>query len=270
MSDRKIAIVTGASRGIGACAALELAARGYDLALTSIEEQPLQAVAGQVRDRGAAAFAATGDLADLGFAESFVKNAAGSLGSPHVLVNNAAWREQFTMREITVESWEKTVRISLTAPAFLARWCAELMEPLKCGVIINISSMMSGHAAGTSPAYIAAKGGLDALTYELAALYGPSGIRVVALNPGAVDTPMSHDLHDPAAAKLAADIQAWSHGMIPLGRWAAGEEIARTIAWLASDDASYITGTTIVADGGWSRQLYPYHLKHALKPDQFP
>ena len=174
------------------------------------------------------------------------------------------------MREITLESWERTLRVSLDGAGVSVRWAAEIMEPLKRGVIVNMSSMMSGHAAGMSPAYMAAKGGMDALTYELSALYGPSGIRVVAINPGAVDTPMSWDLAKPEERRTAQEVREWSEEMISLRRWAASEEIARTIAWLAGDDASYITGTTIVVDGGWSRQLYPYSLKHTLRPGQFP
>ena len=101
------------------------------------------------------------------------------------------------MREITLESWEKkTLRVCLTAPAFMARWAAEHMEPRRSGVIINISSIMSWQAAGIAPAYIACKGAIDSLTYELASLYGPSGIRVVAINPGAIDTEMSRDYRD--------------------------------------------------------------------------
>jgi 3-oxoacyl-[acyl-carrier protein] reductase len=269
MPNNRIALVTGASRGIGEATALEFAANGYDLAITSIDADDLKRVAERMRCGGVKIFALAGDLADLAFAQSFVQRAADELGEPHVLVNNAAWREMVTMREISVESWDKTLRVCLTAPAFLARWAAQRMEPLKRGVIINISSIMSGHASGLAPAYVAAKGAIDSLTYDLAALYGPSGIRVLSVQPGAVDTAMSADIA-PKESKASTDVRQWSEQMISLGRWATVVEIARVIVWLAGDGASYLTGTTIAVDGGWSRQFYPYGLKHALKPDQFP
>jgi NAD(P)-dependent dehydrogenase (short-subunit alcohol dehydrogenase family) len=258
MSENRVAWITGAAGGIGKAIALELAGQGHDLCLTDLDPAALAAVAQQAERLGVKAWSAAGDLGDLGFVQRFVDQA---VGVPNVLVNNAAWRELVTMREISVDSWERTLRVCLTAPAFLARSAAARMEPLRRGVIINVSSMMSGRASGIAPAYVAAKGALDALTYDLAALYGPSGIRVVAVNPGAVDTALSPD---------DDKLRDFTNEMISLRRWAKPEEIARAVAWLASDAASYLTGTTIVIDGGWSRQLYPYGLKQAMKPDQFP
>jgi 3-oxoacyl-[acyl-carrier protein] reductase len=253
--------VTGAARGIGAATALEFARRGYDLAVTDILSKELADVAKEINDCGARTVVRNGDLADLRFAEQFIADAAQELGRIDVLVNNASWRELLTMREITVDSWDRTMRICLTAPAFLSRWAAAVMERQRAGVIINVSSIMSRQSWGMAPAYVAAKGGLDALTHDLAALYGPAGVRVVTVSPGAVDTEMGPS---------SSDVREWSEQMISLGRWAAPAEIARTIAFLASDDASYITATTLVIDGGWSRQFYPYGLKRKLRPEQFP
>ena len=258
---RAVAIVTGAARGIGAATALEFARRGYDLAVTDILSKELADVAKEINDCGARTVVRNGDLADLRFAEQFIADAAQELGRIDVLVNNAGWRELLTMREITVDSWDRTMRICLTAPAFLSRWAAAVMERQRAGVIINVSSIMSRQSWGMAPAYVAAKGGLDALTHDLAALYGPAGVRVVTVSPGAVDTEMGTS---------SSDVREWSEQMISLGRWAAPAEIARAIAFLASDDASYITATTLVIDGGWSRQFYPYGLKRKLRPEQFP
>jgi 3-oxoacyl-[acyl-carrier protein] reductase len=183
------------------------------------------------------------------------------------LVNNAAWREIVSMRSISVESWERTVRVSLTAPAFMSRWAAETMQSQGGGVIINISSMMSSQAAGFSPAYIACKGGLDSLTYELATLYGPAGIRVVAVNPGAIDTDMSRDIGG-ENTDANDEMRRFSEDMIMLGRWGTPAEIARLIATLASDDCAYVTGTTITADGGWSRQHLPASLRQQMAADE--
>ena len=269
MTERPVALVTGASRGIGAATALELARRGYDVALLARTNSDLQNVAAGVREVGGTALVHCGDLADLSFAETAIHATADQFGRFDVLVNNAAWRELVTMRKISVESWEKTVRICLTAPAFMARWAAVHMEPQGRGVIINVSSVQSQRVSGFGPAYIACKGALDSLTYDLAVLYGPKGIRVVAINPGAIDTEMSGDYEADDGQNLTKEIRSWSEDLIPLRRWGLAEEIARTIAHLASDDASYITGTTIFADGGVKSQFSPYHLKQMMFPDEF-
>jgi 3-oxoacyl-[acyl-carrier protein] reductase len=268
MPDRRIAFVTGASRGIGEATALAFAEAGYDVAITAMNSAALQTVAGKMRGLGAKVAPLAGDLADLKFAETFISESAENLGEPHVLVNNAAWRELVSMREISVESWEKTLRICLTTPAFMSRWAAERMEPLRRGVIINVSSVMSGHPFGLAPAYVASKGAMDSLTYDLAALYGSSGIRVVAINPGAIDTALSSELsHD---GDETDSVRKFSEEMISLGRWGTPQEIARAIVWLGSDNASYISGTTIIVDGGWSHQLYPLGIKRGMRHGQFP
>jgi 3-oxoacyl-[acyl-carrier protein] reductase len=265
MADRPVVLVTGAAGGIGSATALEFARRGYDLAITDL--QPLDSVKAEAEKLGARAFAISGDLSDLGFVERFVNDAAREMGKLDVVVNNAAWRDLATMREITPESWDKTIRVCLTAPAFLARFAAKHMEPRKRGVIINVSSIMANVAWGLGPAYVAAKGGIDALTRDLAALYGPFGIRVLSINPGAIDTTLTVTKADDP---ITGRVRNWSHQMIPLARWGQPEEIARMIAVLASDDASYLTGASVVVDGGWSNQMYLYEIKHLIRPDQFP
>ncbi|HVU90570.1 MAG TPA: SDR family oxidoreductase [Pirellulales bacterium] len=266
----RVAIVTGASRGIGEATALELAARGYDLTITARDRAALDRVRDSIEKSGRRARVVAGDLADLDFARQIVEQSIAEFGRIDVLVNNAAWRELISMRHITLESWERTLRICLTTPAFLARWAAASMEQRRSGVIINVSSMMSRQVAGISPAYIAAKGALESLTYELAALYGPRGIRVLTVSPGAIDTEMSNDYPEGEGEDASRLTRQYSEDMIMLGRWGTAVEIARLIAFAASEDASYLTATTLTADGGWQRQHMPKSLCAKQLPGDFP
>ena len=267
MADRPVALVTGAARGIGAATAIELARRGYRLALLDINRDQLQQTAAPLAGAGQQPLLLVGDLADLDFAHAAVEQVAQTFGRLDLLVNNAAWREVQTMRETDVPTWDRTLRICLTAPAFLAKWATEIMERQSAGVIVNVSSIRSSFNDGTAAAYVAAKGGLEALTYELAALYGPQGIRVVAVNPGAIDTQLSGDL---AEAGVMKSVVADCVDHTPLCRMGRPEEIARLIAWLADDEASFVSGTSITADGGLSHNHYGLALKRLMKPGQFP
>jgi 3-oxoacyl-[acyl-carrier protein] reductase len=269
MNHKPVALITGSARGIGRETAFEFARRGYDLGLLDVLQGELQATSREATDLGAECVAETCDLSSLEAAQASLHRVARHFGRLDVLVNNAAWREIKTMREISVESWERTIRICLTAPAFLARWSAEIMEPQGSGVIINVCSIMSRRGGGVAAAYPAVKGGLDSLTYELASLYGRSGIRVLAVSPGAIDTDLSADYPGGNGQSLEPQLRQWSTGEIPLGRWGQPAEIARVIAMLSSDDASYMTGTNVTVDGGWSRAHFPRELLKQMKPDQF-
>jgi NAD(P)-dependent dehydrogenase (short-subunit alcohol dehydrogenase family) len=259
MTSQPVALITGAARGIGQATAMELASRGYKLAL-------VDQLADELATVHAEALTFVGDLADLEFCRRVVADTEDKLGRLDVLVNNAAWRRVETLRETDVATWDRTLRVCLTAPAFLAKWAAEVMQRRGRGVIVNVSSIRAQFCDGTAAAYVAAKGGIEALTYELAALYGSRGIRVVAVAPGAIDTQLSGDL---AASDVLRDVAADCIDHTPLLRFGQPEEIARTIAWLASDDASFITGTTIVADGGLSHHHYGLNLKRRMKPGEF-
>lgn len=266
----RVALLTGAAGGIGRATALELGRRGYALALVDCHAEKLDALTGELHELGIAALPLAGDLAELDFAEQAVRDTDSQLGRLDLLINNAAWRELASMRKISVESWERTLRVCLTVPAFMSRWAAEVMERSGRGVIINISSIRSFQPDGIAAAYVAAKGGLDALTYDLAALYGRMGIRVVAINPGAIDTELSRDYSDDSGESLTDDLRRSSEDMIPMGRWGRPEDIARMIALVASDEAAYLTGTTVVVDGGWTRNGTPHSLKRRMAPDDFP
>jgi 3-oxoacyl-[acyl-carrier protein] reductase len=269
MADRRVAFITGGAAGIGREIGCELARRGYSVALLDSNAAGLTDLARELSAGGTVVETFCGDVGDLEFSTAALRSTAEKLGGLDLLVNNAAWRELASMRRISLESWERTLRVCLTAPAFLGRTAAELMEPRGGGVIINISSIRAFQPDGLAAAYSAAKGGLDAVTYDLASLYGRSGIRVLSINPGAIDTALSHDYSDPKGESLTTDLRRASEDDIPLGRWGRAEEIARLVALMASDEASYVTGTTIVADGGWTRNGTPHSLKRRMAPEDF-
>ena len=268
MSEQRVAIITGASRGIGAATARLFSKKEYAVVLVARSQEPLAELAAEIASQGGEAFVLAGDIADLSFCEDIVAKTVERFGRVDALVNNAAWREVISMRHITPESWDRTLRICLTAPAFLARWAAVDMELRKKGVIINVSSVVSQQAGGICSAYVAAKGALDSLTYELASLYGPSGVRVVGIRPGAVDTEISGDLTEDSSVAEAQ--KKFTHDMIAVQRWAQPEEIAKVITFLASDDASYINGTNVLVDGGWQHQQMPMSLRKAMSPKDYP
>jgi len=257
-SNQPVAIVTGAGGGIGSATVAELQQRGYLVDAWDIDEHALSRLGDDTIRRVL-------DLGDLAKAQEAVDAVVAEHGRIDLLVNNAAWRELVPITEIGIESWEKTIRVCLTTPAFLAQRVAVAMRT-SGGVIVNISSIMSSRGGGNCPAYVAAKGGLDALTFELAVSFARWNIRVVGIRPGAVDTPLGRELTEPpddgeGSRQIGNEVKAWSEDHIPIQRWAQPAEIAKMIALVASEDASYVTGTLIDVDGGWQHAHFPKSLR---------
>lgn len=294
MKDSKTVIITGAAKGIGRATALRFAKDGYRVALVDKDENALQELHVLIeqqygddtaRDRGrgtrdkergtvnkgaAVSLAICGDLAEEQFLEKIINETLAQWGNISVLVNNAAWRTIESMRSISMETWDKTIRVCLTAPAFLSKRCAEIMEKSSTGgVIINISSMMSDRPAGTSPAYIASKGAMESLTKELAITYGRSGIRVIAVKPGFIDTDLSKDYKDPTGEELSDKLAEYLVDATPLRGPGSPSDIANAIAWLSSDQSAFITGTCITIDGGFTTNMNSYQLKRKQFPNEY-
>lgn len=273
MIDQKVALITGAAGGIGRETALRYGREGYHLLLADIDAAGLRALEAELdklKSDGVTCVIYPGDLTELDYVSSLVNKCRDQWGRLDVLVNNAIWRTHDTMRTISVANWQKTLAIGLTAPAFLARNTAALMEEKQLpGTIVNISSVMARRTGGTSPAYVVCKGGIESLTYELAALYGPAGIRVVAVAPGNVLTPLSGDFTDPSGEDLSARMEQNMNDQTPLQRSAHAREIANAIYWLSSEEASFLTGTVVEVDGGFSHGFNHYSLKKLQFPNEF-
>ena len=267
---RKVVIITGAARGIGRATALQFAAHDYRMVIVDIAGDDLKALANEMEASGRDVLVCEGDLQDLAFAQSVIEDTAARWNRIDVLINNAAWRTVETMRTISVENWEKTLRVCLTTPAFLSRWAATVMEKNhEGGVILNVSSVMSARAGGIGAAYIASKGAIESLTYELAALYGPKNIRVVAVAPGNITTNLSSNFTDPEGNNISDMLINNMSDATPLQRSGSPEEIANVLHWLSTPGASFISGTTILVDGGFLHNFNNYSVKRKQFPQEF-
>jgi len=264
-----VAIITGASRGIGRALAEKYAREGFNLTLVADAEEELQETA-SILDNNESCLILCGNLENDGFLKEIIDRTFQKWGRIDILVNNAAWRTVETLKSMSLDTWEKTLRVCLTAPAFLGKMAAEKMEQNNTGgVIINLSSIMAERAGGTSPAYVASKGALLSLTYEMAALYGPSRIRVLAVCPGNVVTQMSQDYTDERGENISQRLKEEMEGMTPLRRSAAPQEVADAVYWLSSEKAAFMTGTSLVIDGGFSHNFNSYKAKRLQFPGAF-
>ena len=264
------ALITGAAGGIGSATARRLGAAGHALLLADIDAEKLAGLAAELENDNIRVSWVRCDLAEDASWEGLIEATLSKYGRIDVLVNNAAWRVAGSLRSTSFDSWEKTLKVCLTAPVFLAKAAARAMEQQNSGgVIINISSVMAERPSGLAPAYMAAKGALNNLTRELAVTYGRSGIRVVGIAPGYIDTELSNDYVDPDGENISARLISQLTDFIPLGRGGRAEEIADVIAWASSDQASYVTGTTLTVDGGFQPNFNPYSVKKLQYPEEF-
>jgi NAD(P)-dependent dehydrogenase (short-subunit alcohol dehydrogenase family) len=266
----KVALITGAAGGIGTATARILGAHGYALMLSDIEENGLRVLCEELKTAGVTTEYFAGDLNSEDYRQNLISQTIQHLGRVDVLINNAAWRIAGSLRTLDLETWEKTIGVCLTAPVFLTKAAASEMEKQQSpGVIIQISSVMAGRPSGMAAAYIACKGALESLTKEMAITYGRQGIRVLCVAPGYIDTDLSNDYKNQEGENISDMLIAQLTDFIPLGRGGAASEVAQTIAWLCSDAASYLTGTTITVDGGFQPNFNPYSVKKIQFPEEF-
>lgn len=245
--DGKVAWVTGASRGLGRALAYALAGAGAELLLMARSEAPMRRIADDITAAGGVAHVVVGsvdDPADVAVAAERIQQHWGRLD---VLVNNAGVSPMFKRSEqVSAEEWRTVLDINLYGP--LA--CCQAAFPVmgSGGSIVNVSSVHGVSAHERLVAYAASKGGVEMLTRCLAVEWAPQGIRVNSIAPGYLETDMTVALREHPRWRSSL------LGKIPMGRFGTTAEIAASTVFLASDAASYVTGATLFADGGWTAQ----------------
>lgn len=242
-----VALVTGASGGIGRAAALELAARGADVAVHyHRNEKGASETARQVEALGRKAATFTGDLSQRGAATALVASVVARFGRIDLLVNNAGdLVERKPLTEMPEALWRQVIDLNLSSVFFVSQAAAPGMVERKRGTIVNVSSVAAHNGGGPGAlAYAASKGGLMSLTKAMAKELAPKGIRVNCVSPGLIGQTAFH------ARFTAPEAFAAVEKTIPIGRAGTPEEVGRVIAFLAGPDAAYLIGETVEVNGG--------------------
>ncbi|RFA23556.1 SDR family NAD(P)-dependent oxidoreductase [Subtercola boreus] len=246
VADRS-AIVTGAGSGIGRAIALQLAVSGASVLVTDLNEDGANAVVAEIRAAGGTAEALTGDVSDPAFSEAAVA-AANALAPLKIAVNNAGIGGMAAdIGDYTVESWRKVIEINLNAVFYGLKYQLPAMAANGGGSIINMASVLGSVGIAQSSAYVTAKHGLVGLTKNAALEYGAAKVRTNAVGPGFIHTPL-------VDANLTDEAQEFLAAKHALGRLGQPEEVAALVAFLASDAASFISGSYHLVDGGYAAQ----------------
>ncbi len=244
--ENKVAIVTGAARGIGEAIALKLAEHGASVAFTYVSDSSAEkaaALESKLQALGVKAKAYKSNAANFADAEAFVNEVLSAFGQIDICVNNAGISKDNLLLRMTEQQWDEVIDINLKSVFNITKQVIKPMMKAKTGTIINMSSIIGIRGNAGQSSYAASKAGIIGFTKSIAAELGSRNIRCNAIAPGFVETDMTHYLQDGAGA---ADFLK----KIPLGRFGKAEEIANTTLFLASDLSSYITGQVISACGG--------------------
>ena len=245
----KVALVTGAYRGLGFAIAKGLARAGATVVLNGRKPEALAAAAKALTDANLSASTAVFDVTDAQAIRRGVDGILASYGHLDILVNNAGIQRRNPLVDFTQKDWDDIIATNLTAPFLVSQAVLPGMIARKAGKIIHIASLMSELARPTVVPYTAAKGGVRQLTRGMAVELAPHGVQVNAIAPGYFATEMNRALIDDA------EFNAWVCKRTPAGRWGQPEEIAGLAVFLASAAANYITGQLITIDGGMSVAL---------------
>ncbi|WP_293856235.1 SDR family NAD(P)-dependent oxidoreductase [uncultured Alsobacter sp.] len=242
-SSARVALVTGAARGIGLATARRFLADGWCVAILDIDGEGLAGAERQLA-RPDAVLALVCDVSDAAGVQEAVRRTTERFGRLDALVNNAGTAVFKPILDTTPEEWNRVLAVNLTGPFLCSQAAVPAMAETGGGAIVNITSISGLRASTLRVAYGTSKAGLTHLTKQQAAELASYGVRVNAVAPGPVDTAMAKLVHSPA-------IRADYHDAIPLNRYGLEEEIAEAVFFLCSDKASYITGQTLAVDGGF-------------------
>jgi 2-deoxy-D-gluconate 3-dehydrogenase len=243
--DGKVAIVTGASRGLGRAMAEALAEAGADAVLVATNEKLLDEVAEGIRALGRKALPFPCDVTDGDRLEELVETTMSTFGHIDILVNAAGTTERYPAQDFPVESFDWVMEVNLRAVFILCQKAGRRMIHQRSGKIINIASVQSEVSGRNISAYTASKGGVRQLTRALAVEWARFGINVNAIGPGYFHTDLTAPLYnDPERSRQVID-------RIPLGRWGKPDELKGVTVFLASKASDYMTGQIVYVDGGW-------------------
>jgi len=245
----KVALVTGASSGIGRASALALAAQGAKVAVCARRIDKLEAVVAEIKKSGNEAIAIQMDVKKPEEIINAVAKTVTIFGRLDILLNDAGIATGAPLLQLTDEQWDETLTVNLKAYFWMTKAAVPEMIKNKWGRVINISSIASGGVAVGFPGvsnYCASKGGVVGLTESLAGELAPMGITVNAIGPGIIETEMTQSIKDNPQQAEGMKMH------IPLKRFGKAEEIAAAVVYLASDEAAYTTGATLYIDGGWT------------------
>lgn len=241
---KKVAVITGAARGIGLATAKHFLSRDWSVAMLDIDGET-QTRAHQELDQPSDASAITCDVSQPEQVAKAANAVMEQFGRVDALINNAGIAVFKPVLETSFEEWSNVLDVNLSGPFICTQAFAPLMLKSDGGAIVNITSISGARASTLRVAYGTSKAGLVHLTKQLGAELGALGIRVNAVSPGPVETAMAKQVHTP-------EIRADYHDAIPLGRYGLEEELAGAIYFLCSDEASYINGETLNVDGGFA------------------
>jgi NAD(P)-dependent dehydrogenase (short-subunit alcohol dehydrogenase family) len=242
----KAAIVTGAGRGMGRAVALGLAERGAKVVVAELDEAAGNEAVEAIQHAGGEALAVRVDVSDVGDLRSLFKTAVAELGTVDILVNNAGIGIAKPLLEYTEADWDRQLGVNLKGLFFATQEAARIMIPKRGGKIVNFASTAAFVSSSTpETAYDISKGGVRQLTISVAAELAPHHINVNAVAPGTIMTELTQRVLD------TEEKMARASAKIPMGRLGAPEDMVGPVLFLCSEEADYITGHTLVVDGGW-------------------
>jgi len=242
----KTVLVTGSSRGIGKATALKLASLGADVVVNGTKMETAKVIADEIKSMGRESLAIQADVSNARQVKSMFDSVIKKFGKIDILVNNAGIVTQGPFLSMEEKQWDKLISIDLKGVFLCSKEAAKHMVKEKYGRIVNIASVAGIMGFQGLAHYCSAKAAVINFTKEISLELAPQGISVNAIAPGAIETDMTKAIKsDPQMVKGIMS-------QIPLGRFGKPEEIAAAVVFLASDEASYVTGTTLVVDGGWT------------------